>query len=343
MKDKETKMNHHSKKKLSKEKAITRKKARDKGEESYKKSVAEGMALNRSNKKCDSKTFEGRNRLFRESVRYGRDFPCICCERLLFRNGVKVYSQDYHDALNLKFENITSKAVGSIDLNKDIKILYICLTCKRYIERGKIPPMSNRNSLTLLNLSDYEELKVTELENAMIALNIIFQKVFKLPKSRWPGMKDKTINIPIYESDILNTIEALPRTPTEAGIVPINFKRKKEYKNNHIVQFVSVPKIMNALKTLKEMGNRYYQFVPISTHFEDECKENDLEGFNFLFPEDEFFDEKEDELQQDLPDENRLEAKSNSQNSIYGYKPSIELGLNTNYDQVGDEIEKDEI
>ena len=143
--------------------------------------------------------------------------------------------------------------------------------------------MSNQNSLMLIDLSNHEELQVTELENAMIALNIIFQKVFKLPKSRWPGMKDKTINVPIFESDILNTIESLPRTPTNAGIVPINFKRKVEYKNSHMVQYVSVPKIIKALATLKEMGNKYYQFVPISSDFVDQCKENDIEGFNFLF------------------------------------------------------------
>ena len=32
----------------------------------------------------ENTTMEGRNRKFRESVRYGRQFSCICCERLLF-------------------------------------------------------------------------------------------------------------------------------------------------------------------------------------------------------------------------------------------------------------------
>ena len=74
-------------------------------------------------------------------------------------------------------------------------------------------------------------------------------------------MKDKTINIPIFESD---TIQSLPRTPTNALIIPINLKRKSEYKNNHMVQNVSVLKIMKALNTLKQMGNNCYQVVPIS-------------------------------------------------------------------------------
>ena len=164
---------------------------------------------------------------------------------------------------------------------------YICFTCKNHISRGKVPPMSNQNNLQLIDLSNYEELHLTELENSMIALNIIFQKVFKLPKSRWPAMKDKTVNIPIFESDVLKTIESLPRTPSEAGIIPINFKRKLEYKNSHMIQYISVPKMIKALNTLKEMGNRYYQFIPTKVNFEDECRENDLEGFQFIYPEDE--------------------------------------------------------
>ena len=150
-----------------------------------------------------------------------------------------------------------------------------------------MPPMSNQNSLQLMDLTSYEELHLTELENSMIALNIIFQKVFNLPKSRWPGMKDKTVNIPIFETDVLKTIESLPRTPSDAGIIPVNFKRKLMYKNSHMTQYISVPKIMKALNTLKELGNKYYQFVPQNVNFEDECREHDLEGFRFIYPEDE--------------------------------------------------------
>merc|ERR1711942_380149 len=104
--------------------------------------------------------------------------------------------------------------------------------------------MSTKNNLQLIDLNGYDELKLTELENSMIALNILFQKVFKLPKSRWPAMKDKTINIPINEADVVNTIKQLPRLPKEAGIIPINLKRKKCYKNSHITQYISVPKVM---------------------------------------------------------------------------------------------------
>ena len=99
-------------------------------------------------------------------------------------------------------------------------------------------------------------------------------------------MKDKTVNIPIFETDIIKTVESLPRTPNEAGIIPVNLKRKLSYKNTHKTQYVSVPKLVKALETLKALGNRYYQFVPDYAQFKEKCKETDIDGFNFLFPED---------------------------------------------------------
>ena len=63
------------------------------------------------------------------------------------------------------------------------------------------------------------------------------------------------------------------------------------YKNVHMAQYVSVPKILKALSILKELGHPYYQFIPQNVNFDDECRENDIEGFNFLYPEDEIMNE----------------------------------------------------
>ena len=105
-----------------------------------------------------------------------------------------------------------------------------------------------------------------DLENCLIALNILFQKVIKLPKTRWPAMKDITVNIPMYEADFLNTVDSLSRTPREAGIIPINLRQKVSYKGAHKTEYVCVEKILKALQTLQSLGNSYYQFVP---NFED--------------------------------------------------------------------------
>ena len=88
--------------------------------------------------------------------------------------------------------------------------------------------MCAKNGLDIDKIED-PDLKLTELENNLIARNIIFQKIHKLPKSRWSGTHDRLVNVPVGPQDVLNTIESLPRTPAEAGIIPIvpvNLKRK---------------------------------------------------------------------------------------------------------------------
>ena len=100
-----------------------------------------------------------------------------------------------------------------------------------------MPPSCVKNGLKIHET--YESLKaedliLTDLEGALIARSILFMKIFQLPTSRWTGMVDRAINVPIPESSVLNTIEKLPRTPIDAGLISVNLKRKKEYNNAHI-------------------------------------------------------------------------------------------------------------
>ena len=83
------------------------------------------------------------------------------------------------------------------------------------------------------------EMELTELEGNLIAKNIVFVKIFQLPKSRWTALKDKIINVHVNDSDIVDTISSLPRTPSEAGLIEIDPKRKVEYKSSHICDNLS--------------------------------------------------------------------------------------------------------
>ena len=121
----------------------------------------------------------------------------------------------------------------------------------------KIPPMCTKNGLKLSE-SDAElreqKLEMTELEGALIAKNIIFQKIYQLPKSRWTALKDKIVNVPINEDSILNTIESVPRTPQGAGLIGVALKRKTEYKNTHKHQLINPEKLFKILS--KSENNR---------------------------------------------------------------------------------------
>ena len=109
-------------------------------------------------------------------------------------------------------------------------------------------------------------------------------KMHQLPKSRMAGVKDRLVNVPVHENDVINTVNSLPRTPHEAGIIPVKLKRTVEYKNTHKEEYVSVPKIKAALKTLKTLGHKYYQFIDELEvdNYESRCKDLDKDQIEFL-------------------------------------------------------------
>ena len=122
------------------------------------------------------------------------------------------------------------------------------------------------------------EMRLSELENNLIALNIVFQKIHILPKSRWSGTHDRLVNIPIGEQDVVNTLNSLPRTPTEAGIVTVGLKRKLEYKNTHLQQLIDVKKIYEYLHYLKyDVKNKYYKFYDDYNVYLGRCNDEKIE------------------------------------------------------------------
>ena len=143
-------------------------------------------------------------------------------------------------------------------------------------------------------------MKLTELENNLIARNIIFQKLHKLPKSRWSGTHDRLVNVPVGPQDVINTIQSLPRTPAEAGIIPIipvNLKRKLEYKNTHLAQLVNTDKIYKYLDFLSKNGHPSYKFYDDFNTYEKRCQVEDPIGSKLFISEgDEIIDDLEEYL-----------------------------------------------
>ena len=111
-------------------------------------------------------------------------------------------------------------------------------------------------------------------------------KIFQLPKSRWTALKDKIINVPINEKDIINTITNIPRTPMEAGLIEVDLKRKVEYQNSHKKQLINPKKCFKMLELLKRRGNPYYQFYDDYQTYTERCKKADEIGYSYVFDED---------------------------------------------------------
>ena len=84
--------------------------------------------------------------------------------------------------------------------------------------------------------------------------------------------KDHLINIPIGSQDVMNTLESMPRTPDEAGLLEVKLKRKLEYKNTHKQAYVNVEKIYKALHYLKANGHPEYQFYDDFNAYQKRCQ-----------------------------------------------------------------------
>ena len=89
--------------------------------------------------------------------------------------------------------------------------------------------------------------------------------------------KDQLINIPINPQDVLNTIQHIPRTPREAGLLEVKLKRKQEYTNVHLQSYIDPEKIYKALDFLREMGHPDYLFYDDFKLYEKRCQVNKLQ------------------------------------------------------------------
>ena len=231
---------------------------------------------NKNVRKCKEnklRTMEGRIAAFRRSVRYGAIFPCVCCHRVMFEQQVSKYSGKVKIAIE-SVEGLFESAIGQLDrVRKVFGDYYLCSTCKSYLCKKKtMPPMSHLNNLEVkhvgqkigdytLTKEDIENSRLTDLEQSLIARSLIFMKIHQLPKSRMGCMKDRLIYVPINENDVLNNLDTVIRTPSEAGILPVKVKRKLEYKHSYQEEYVSIPKIVASLRLLHKLKHPSYTFL----------------------------------------------------------------------------------
>ena len=132
------------------------------------------VALNRS-----KATAKDRLRLFSQEIKDGPTHVCMSCDRSLFLRGVKIIAGDP----KLKFEELVGKdfLLEKILHATDFLDFYIfCHTCNNSIKKKTIPKLHWSNGLHLDEVC--EDLKLTELEQQLIAKINIFMKIKKTPK-----------------------------------------------------------------------------------------------------------------------------------------------------------------
>ena len=182
-------------------------------------------------------------------------------------------------------QTLDNKLMVNVD---GVRTAWICKFCQGYMKRNKMPPTCHMNKLWINDAK--ELLRLTKFDNILIARILLFMFISQLPMSRMEALKGKVTLVPIQGDDIVKTVtagSALPRTPTEAGLVTYELRKKQEYRQTvGRPQLVNPKSLVEALKVLKESGNPNYQLdiEGVDKYFE-RCVEEDPQGAEAAFPE----------------------------------------------------------
>ena len=159
---------------------------------------------------------------------------------------------------------------------------FTCKGCHGHLRENNMPPKAAANCLEATAVPDDVRLG-SYLEEALLARTLLFMKIFSLKSSLMPAVKDKCVVIPIEHADVLNTVQSLPRLPSESGIIDIQWKRRVGQKNAHLQAKVEPEKIFRALEFLKACGNKHYIAADTEEEYKTRCLAEDPEGYELLF------------------------------------------------------------
>jgi hypothetical protein len=181
---------------------------------------------------------------FYSDIKQLPNYICTCCRRLLYRRSMNKVSD-----LNTEVTHMCITGKKSVN---DIE--WICSTCLSYVKKDKIPPQANCNLMEVFPQPEVLK-KLTTLERRLVSRRIPFMKLLALPKGKQSGIKGSVVNVPVSEDAVCSS---LPRTPTDAGLIPLRLKRKIAYKSHYSFQYIRPNVVMEAASWLKE-NNHLYQ------------------------------------------------------------------------------------
>ena len=250
-------------------------------------------------KRC-SMTSEERIKRFKQSIQGGLNYICESCDRQFFRDSVRILTEKQISELKAKCGTSFLKTVlPTINFRLKFPTVVLCHNCNSKIKSKKCPSINISNGFALEDVP--EELKLKDLEQQLIAKVLLFMKVLPMTKKhKMPKIIDRVINVPLHDEDITKTISSLPRSPNDAAILDVMFKRKLDLKSPHNHAYIKRSVLIKALKKLKELKNPFYINVKIDEDNLDEELDAELDAISL---------EESDgaELEDDLPDESDVD------------------------------------
>ena len=298
----------------------------------------------RSAKTKNAWTKQDRYIAFKNEFKEGLVFECVSCKRALWKSQVEIlFEKQINTLANKCGKAFLEEKILMGQKIEDLKHIVFCTTCVRYIRKkeAQIPKIHVSNGLELDE--QCEEMDLTELEEQLIAIDLVFMKIKQLPTRRCNAIVDRVINVPLKPENVQKTIESLPRPPDKADVVPIAFKRKEKMKNSHWEAFARPHHCIAALKKLKELGNPFYQNIDINENFMSEPMEidgnddhekesDDLGDPGDLDDNSQTDDQNESEIEDDEDDKleavKKYQSKQDSHSCMMPINPEVMVFVN---------------
>ena len=157
-----------------------------------------------TNKRSKSVSVESAVSSFHAEVKFGPDFVCTCCHRMMYRKSVILcnrasYTKASSDVLQMVFSPNLSY------ISPDGKE-WVCITCDRTLKRGNMPLQAKANGLQLCPMPP-ELSSLNALELRLICLRVPFMKMVALPTGKQRSIHGPAVNVP---SKVDTICEVLP-------------------------------------------------------------------------------------------------------------------------------------
>ena len=178
---------------------------------------------------------------FTQHIQESPIYSCVSCHRHLYRQTVVKLNMSRCKPESRQLLSVMLAAFNSKKLDQ----LYICHTCQTYVRRKQVSCQATINGHKLEDTP--KQLRLTELECALIAQRVPFIKVLALPRGWQRAIWGAVVNVP---SNVSSTTTVLPLTLAQVGIILIKLKRRLRYKGFVMHQFVRPDAIFRAVRWL---------------------------------------------------------------------------------------------
>ena len=183
---------------------------------------------------------------FKKLTQTGPEFPCVCCQRLLFKNQCQSFKQDKYKM----------KMQTSLQMDSRFKEgTWICKTCHRKLLKNEMPVEAESNGLKTDPIPHILG-RLNSLERHLIAMHLPFMKVTSLPKGGQNCIHGPVVCVPTNLSKTMS----LPRNEESSLMLKVKLKRKLSYKGHHEYKFVNPSHVMEALSFLVKR-NKWYKHI----------------------------------------------------------------------------------